>query len=196
MRTIKGTCGFLGLPRLEALTHAAETSEDLAVVQAPGSKRTSCESTRSRPSAVSVKKSRNSSSIDATLPPNTELRLHPSRVVAASAQPALPPASGAPVALKGRGSLLAKHFNFSCAVGQSRPGKLTIAVNKRLRQPRWCYDIIGVSEILRLLSPAMPQKRPLVRSGAGRCLDPPDSERDAWARLLDGGPSAQAETSS
>ena len=23
--TIKGTCGFLGLPRLEALTHAAET---------------------------------------------------------------------------------------------------------------------------------------------------------------------------
>ncbi len=25
MHTIKGTCGFLGLPRLEALTHAAET---------------------------------------------------------------------------------------------------------------------------------------------------------------------------
>jgi two-component system chemotaxis sensor kinase CheA len=37
VRTIKGTCGFLGLPRLEALTHAAETlkntSEDLAVVR-------------------------------------------------------------------------------------------------------------------------------------------------------------------
>ena len=25
VHTIKGTCGFLGLPRLEALTHAAET---------------------------------------------------------------------------------------------------------------------------------------------------------------------------
>jgi two-component system chemotaxis sensor kinase CheA len=24
VHTIKGTCGFLGLPRLEALTHAAE----------------------------------------------------------------------------------------------------------------------------------------------------------------------------
>jgi two-component system chemotaxis sensor kinase CheA len=25
VHTIKGTCGFIGLPRLEALTHAAET---------------------------------------------------------------------------------------------------------------------------------------------------------------------------
>jgi two-component system, chemotaxis family, sensor kinase CheA len=28
VHTIKGTCGFLGLPRLEALTHAAETAID------------------------------------------------------------------------------------------------------------------------------------------------------------------------
>ena len=26
VHTIKGTCGFLGLPRLEALSHAAETA--------------------------------------------------------------------------------------------------------------------------------------------------------------------------
>ncbi len=28
VHTIKGTCGFLGLPRLEALTHAAESAID------------------------------------------------------------------------------------------------------------------------------------------------------------------------